>query len=152
MNWEGPALSRFLRGLARHSRLIITDRRGWGCSDRFSPFDIAPLESMTDDLLCVMDAAESERAVVFGTHECGIITSIFAATYPDRTRGLILCDATATYAEAVMGLVQSDHEWERQIQLVRTEWGTPAWGDWEDRPGARLVHSLCPCIHPARAA
>ena len=136
LNWEGPALSRFLRGLARHSRLIITDRRGWGCSDRFSPFDIAPLESMTDDLLCVMDAAESERAVVFGTHECGIITSIFAATYPDRTRGLILCDATATYAEAVMGLVQSDKEWERQIALVRDEWGTAAWGDWSECPGA----------------
>jgi class 3 adenylate cyclase len=130
LNWDGPALSRFLRGLARHARLIITDRRGWGCSDRFSPFDIAPLESMTDDLVCVMEAAGTERAVIFGTHECGIITSIFAATYPDRTRGLILCDATATYAEAVMGLVQSDEEWDRQIGLARNEWGTPAWGDW----------------------
>lgn len=130
LNWEGPALTRFLRGLARHSRLIITDRRGWGCSDRFSPFDIAPLESMTDDLLCVMDAAESERAVVFGTHECGIITSIFAATYPDRTRGLILCDATATYAEAVAGWMADDTEYERQIQVVRDYWGRPGWGEW----------------------
>lgn len=130
LNWDGPALSGFLRGLARHARLIITDRRGWGCSDRFSPFDIAPMESLTDDLLCVMDAAGSERAVIFGTHECGIITSIFAATYPDRTRGLILCDATATYAEAVAGWMADDKEYERQIQLVRDEWGTPTWGDW----------------------
>jgi class 3 adenylate cyclase len=130
LNWESPALSRFLRGLARHARLIITDRRGWGCSDRFSPFDIAPLESLTDDLLCVMDAAESQRAVIFGTHECGIITSIFAATYPDRTRALILVDVTATYAEAVTGRIAGDEEFEQQIQLVRDEWGTPAWGDW----------------------
>jgi class 3 adenylate cyclase/pimeloyl-ACP methyl ester carboxylesterase len=130
LNWEGPALSRFLRGLASHARLIITDRRGWGCSDRFSPFDIAPLESMTDDLLCVMDAAGSERAVIFGTHECGIITSIFAATFPDRTRALILCDATATYVEAVAGWMADDEEYERQIQMVRDDWGTPAWGDW----------------------
>ena len=131
LNWEGPALSRFLRGLARHSRLIITDRRGWGCSDRFSPFDIAPLESMTDDLLCVMDAAESERAVVFGTHECGIITSIFAATYPERTRGLILVDVTGTYAEAVAGWMADDKEYERQIQFARDAWGRPSWGDWK---------------------
>jgi pimeloyl-ACP methyl ester carboxylesterase len=37
LNWDGPALSHFLRDLAGHARLIITDRRGWGCSDRFSP-------------------------------------------------------------------------------------------------------------------
>ena len=134
LNWDGPALSRFLRGLAKHSRLIITDRRGWGCSDRFSPFDIAPLESLTDDLLCVMDAAGTERAVIFGTHECGIITSIFAATHPDRTRGLILVDVTATYAEAVTGRISGDEEFEGEIQTVRDEWGTPAWGDW---PNAR---------------
>ena len=32
MNWESPYLSRFLLGLAARTRLIITDRRGWGCS------------------------------------------------------------------------------------------------------------------------
>jgi hypothetical protein len=30
LNWEGPALRRFLHGLARYARLIVTDRRGWG--------------------------------------------------------------------------------------------------------------------------
>jgi class 3 adenylate cyclase len=98
LNWDGPALGRFLRGLASFSRLIVMDRRGWGCSDRFSPFDVAPLETMTDDLLCVLDAAGSERAVVFGTQECGLNTSLFAATYPERTRGLVLCDALSRYA------------------------------------------------------
>ena len=37
LNWESPRLSRFLRGLAAHARLIVTDRRGWGCSDRSRP-------------------------------------------------------------------------------------------------------------------
>ncbi len=37
VNWESPSLSRFLRGLANHTRLIVTDRRGWGCSERFTP-------------------------------------------------------------------------------------------------------------------
>jgi len=64
MNWESPYLSRFLRGLARHTRLIITDRRGWGCSDRFSPHDIPDIDQLTDDILRVMEAAGSARAGV----------------------------------------------------------------------------------------
>lgn len=110
LNWEGPALSRFLRGLASHARLIITDRRGWGCSDRFSPFDVAPLETMTDDLLCVMGAAGSDRAVIFGSVETGINAPLFAATYPNRTLGLILCDALAVYADAFGVANASDDE------------------------------------------
>jgi class 3 adenylate cyclase len=133
LNWDGPALARFLRGLARNARLIITDRRGWGCSDRFSPFDVAPLETMTDDLLCVMGAAGSERAVIFGTQECGINAALFAATYPERTRGLILCDAFAKYDETVVGGSDDDQEFERQIELVRDGWGTPSWvAHWKD--------------------
>ena len=31
LNWESPYLARFLRGLASHTRLIVCDRRGWGC-------------------------------------------------------------------------------------------------------------------------
>lgn len=133
LNWDGPALSRFLRGLASHARLIIADRRGWGCSDRFSPFDVAPLESMTDDLLCVMDAASSERAVIFGTQECGIITSTFAATYPDRARGLILCDGYAQYEESIESGAHGDAEFEKLVALVRDDWGTAAWvSHWKD--------------------
>ena len=32
LNWESPAMGRFLHGLAAHARLIITDRRGWTTS------------------------------------------------------------------------------------------------------------------------
>ena len=93
LNWESPRLSRFLRGLAKHSRVIITDRRGWGCSDRFAPSDVPPLETFTDDLIVVMDAAGSERAAIFATAQCGVVAALFAATHPDRAAGLILCDA-----------------------------------------------------------
>src|SRR5438876_10625081 len=37
MNWESPYLSRFLRCLAAHARLIVTDRRGWGGAPSASP-------------------------------------------------------------------------------------------------------------------
>ena len=41
-NWESPYLAGLLRALARQARVIVTDRRGFGCSDRFSPTDIPP--------------------------------------------------------------------------------------------------------------
>ena len=59
MNWESPYLAGLLRALGRHARLIIMDRRGFGCSDRFSPTDIPPFEVFTDDILIVMDAVGS---------------------------------------------------------------------------------------------
>jgi pimeloyl-ACP methyl ester carboxylesterase len=58
----GPHLPRFLRGLGQEARVIHTDRRGWGCLTD-SPGDVAPLEEQVDDLVAVMDAAGSERAV-----------------------------------------------------------------------------------------
>jgi pimeloyl-ACP methyl ester carboxylesterase len=98
MNWESPHLARFLRGLAGHARLIVTDRRGWGCSDRFSPSDVPPLETLTPDLLVVMDTAGSERAVILATWDSALVASLFAATYPDRAFALVLCGAMVTYA------------------------------------------------------
>lgn len=64
MNWESPYLSRFLRGLAAHARLIVTDRRGWGCSERFTPRHVPDVDTLTDDILAVMKAARSERASI----------------------------------------------------------------------------------------
>ena len=37
LNWESRHLARFLAGLGQLARVIHTDRRGFGCSDRFSP-------------------------------------------------------------------------------------------------------------------
>ena len=82
VNWESPHLARFLNGLAGLGRLIVMDRRGWGCSDRFSPSDVPPLETLTDDLLVVMDAVGSERAAIFGSFETGPLVMMFAATHP----------------------------------------------------------------------
>jgi pimeloyl-ACP methyl ester carboxylesterase len=59
LNWESPYLSHFLRGLARHARLIVTDRRGWGCSERFSPGYIPEVDTLTDDILAVLQAVGS---------------------------------------------------------------------------------------------
>ena len=43
-----------------------------------------------DDIRAVMDGAGSERALVCGVSEGGPMALMFAATYPERTRGLII--------------------------------------------------------------
>jgi class 3 adenylate cyclase len=100
LNWEHPAFARFAHALARFSRLIITDRHGLGCSERFTPRDIPPIETLVDDLRAVLDEAGSERPAIFATGDCGFIAMPFAATYPDRVRALILHEVAPTWRKS----------------------------------------------------
>jgi len=43
-----------------------------------------------DDVRAVMDAAGCERAALFGISEGGAMCMLFAATYLERTRALVL--------------------------------------------------------------
>jgi len=86
--WEEPGQARFRQGLASFSRLIMFDKRGVGVSDRVAA---APtLEQRMDDVLAVMDAVGSERAVLMGVSEGAPVSVLFAATYPERTQALVL--------------------------------------------------------------
>jgi pimeloyl-ACP methyl ester carboxylesterase len=93
--WEIPEVADFFRRLASFSRLILFDKRGTGMSDRVSSAELPTLEQRMDDVRAVMDAVGSERAVLMGLSEGGPMNLLFAATYPDRTRALILM---STYA------------------------------------------------------
>jgi pimeloyl-ACP methyl ester carboxylesterase len=86
--WEEPRWAHFLDRLASFSRLIVFDMRGVGLSDRGSepPF----LESQMNDMSAVMAAAGSESAVIFGGARGGAMSMLFAATYPERTKALVL--------------------------------------------------------------
>jgi class 3 adenylate cyclase len=135
VNWESPHLARFLRGLATDNRLIVTDRRGWGCSERFTPGHIPDVDTLTDDILSVLKAAGSERATVVATYESAIVASLFAATYPGQTRSLILIDPQVTYLPTdEMPWMPSLARWQEQIQAVRNTWGTPEWWDAPEGP------------------
>ena len=95
--WEEPNLARFLSRLASFSRLILFDKRGMGMSDRVSDVQLPSLETRMDDVRAVMDAAGSERAIVYGVSEGGPMAMLFAATYPARTIALILYGTDADY-------------------------------------------------------
>jgi len=128
LNWESPSLARFLTGLGRHTRVIHTDRRGWGCSDRFSPGDVAPLEVQADDIVAVMDAAGSERAVVFGSWDTTLAAMLFAASYPERCAGLVLADPMVTWlATDATPWMYSVDTWEGVLGDVHEAWGRRAW-------------------------
>ena len=58
-----------------------------------------------DDVRAVMDAAGSERAAIFGYSEGGPMAVLFAATYPERTRALVLY---GTYAKRLRA---ADYPW-----------------------------------------
>ena len=64
--WEEPNLARFLTALSSFSRLILFDKRGVGLSDRVPETQLPSMETRMDDVRAVMDAAGSDRAVVFG--------------------------------------------------------------------------------------
>ena len=67
LDWEWPEKASFLERLGSFCLLIRFDKRGTGLSDR--PTDAATLEERMDDIRAVMDAAGSDRAVVFGHSE-----------------------------------------------------------------------------------
>ena len=86
-NWQYEGYARMLRRLGESFRVIIFDKRGQGMSDRFEG---APtLEERMDDLLAVMQAAGSERAILFASSEGGAMGALFAATHPTRVERLV---------------------------------------------------------------
>lgn len=122
IDWEHPDHARFLERLGSFARLIRFDKRGTGLSDR--GVGLPDLEARMDDVRAVMDAVGSKRAALFGYSEGGPMAVLFAATYPDRTRALVL------YGSYAKRLRSGDYPWaptweERQKEAAELEstWG-----------------------------
>lgn len=121
-------MARFLRRLTSFSRLIMFDKRGTGLSDRVAPDYYPDLETRMIDVLAVLDAVESPRAVIFGLSEGGAMAQMFAATYPERTAALIVCGGTPRSAWAPdFPWGETDDELEAEIADALQRWGTTEW-------------------------
>jgi len=90
VQWEHPAIARFLRRLGSFCRVAVLDKRGTGLSERLSRGEVPPLEQRADDVRAVMDAAGMERATVFGSSEGGSLSVLLAAAHPERVERLVL--------------------------------------------------------------
>lgn len=93
-DWQHPSSARLLERLGSFARLIRFDKRGTGLSDR--AVGLPDFETRMDDVRAVMDAADSDRAALFGYSEGGPLGILFAATYPRRVQALVLY---GTYAK-----------------------------------------------------
>jgi pimeloyl-ACP methyl ester carboxylesterase len=106
MLWEIDEANSWLRALARFARVISMDQRGIGLSDRMT--QMIDLETRVDDVRAVLDAAGSDRPVLYGQGlDGGAICSMFAAMYPERTAGLLLWTGQAS------GIRDADYPWPR---------------------------------------
>ena len=124
--WKHHLFASFLDRLASFSRLILFDKRGTGLSDRVPINELPTLEQRMEDVHAVMDAVGSERAILVGVSEGGAMCSLFAASYPERTLGLVM---VGTYARRIR---DEDYPWapteeqrEAFFELMHREWGGP---------------------------
>lgn len=123
--FKHPKTRASLEGLSEIGRVILFDKRGTGLSDRVREVPIH--EQRMDDLRAVLDACGSERAVLLGFSEGGALAMLYAASFPERVRGLVLCGAFArmTRAPGYPG-GYTDEEMEKLKGYIRGGWGKGA--------------------------
>ena len=147
IDWELPA-SRYVNDrLGSFARVLRFDKRGTGLSDR--NVGLPDLESRMDDVRVVMDAVGSESATLFGYSEGGPLAALFAATYPERVRALVLYGTYAkrrdpdddypwapTWDERVAIAAEFEETWGSNVDLG-TMWPDPdeAEAAWFHRRG-----------------
>jgi pimeloyl-ACP methyl ester carboxylesterase/DNA-binding SARP family transcriptional activator len=120
--WTHPRVADFFRRLAGFSRLILFDKRGTGLSDRVTT--MPDLRQRMDDVRAVMVGAGSSEAFVMGVSEGGPMSALFAATFPERTKGLVIYGGYARRTWA------PDYPWaakpearERFFRDIEQNWG-----------------------------
>jgi class 3 adenylate cyclase/pimeloyl-ACP methyl ester carboxylesterase len=114
--WESRHWRDFYEELARSFRLILFDKRGTGLSDHGGQF--AALETRMEDLHAVLDAAGSSSTVLLASHEGCSMAALYAATYPERTRALIL------FHPIVYEPGGRSEYWRARVAELRERWGT----------------------------
>lgn len=123
--WEFPPLGPMFTALGGVARCVVFDKRGTGLSDRTLGF--GSLEERAEDIRAVMDAAEVERATLFGYSESAALALVFAAAHPRRVDGLVLY---SSYAR-LLGAPDNPDGLPPQlvdafVERIRSDWGTGA--------------------------
>jgi class 3 adenylate cyclase len=120
-----PVRSLFFERVSSFATVVSYDQRGTGLSDPVSLADQPTLEGWTDDLHAVVTAAGLEDVVLVAPGPAGLVAVLYAATRPERTRGLILINSAAAIARSKdydAGL--TPEEYERLIAWVEHDWGS----------------------------
>ena len=143
-SFDDPAspFAMLAKQLSHVARLVVWDMRGGGLSDAAT--HVPPLTERVEDLRSVMDAADVESATMFGFSEGGAVSALFAATYPERVRSLVLFGTAARFSQALpdfpWGLTPA--EVAARAAEIDDKWGSGALsdvflGEAADTPGMR---------------
>ncbi|WP_236516431.1 alpha/beta fold hydrolase [Sandaracinus amylolyticus] len=126
--WQHPSSAAWQRGLSSIARLVSIDRRGCGLSER-AP-ESYELDAQVDDVLAVLDAVSSRRAVIVGTGDAAAIALRAAAKAGERVAGAVIVGGALRLGDAL-----SSEVIEERVQTVRAGWG-----------GAVLAELLAPSL------
>ena len=120
--WDQPLFVGHVEGLASFARVILFDKRGSGLSDPVS--ELPTLEARMDDVRAVLDALGSDRVVLWAGQEGTRLAVLFAATYPERTRALVMYDPSARGLWAPdYPWARTEEEWAVELREVAEQWG-----------------------------
>lgn len=120
---ESPLIQRFIERLTDFGRVVLMDRRGLGMSDPAAPE--VPLEAEIADVLAVLDAIDSDRAVMLGYAAGGPLCVQTAVAHPERVSGLVLYACMyRTLADEGYEWAQTDEERDEQAEDILGRWGT----------------------------
>lgn len=122
--WALPEAALPYEELAASCRLILFDRLGTGSSDPIPIDSLPPLESRWSEIEAVMDAAKSDRAVLFGQQDGGPPAMYGAATAPGRVLGLIVFHSPAKFVRSDDYPVGMDPAGFSDWQSMMDDWDT----------------------------
>jgi DNA-binding SARP family transcriptional activator/pimeloyl-ACP methyl ester carboxylesterase len=123
--WEDSRCRAWITAVSRMGRLILFDRRGMGLSDRVGARPT--VEATAQDILAVMNAANSRRALLVGASEGGPGCIRFSVDHPDRLIGLVLWGSLAKGSRAPdypFALTAAQYDLWKQRLIA--SWGGPA--------------------------
>lgn len=116
--WDGAPVNRWLTRVGQMARVAMFDKRGTGLSDPVR--ELPGMDQRMDDVRAVMDAAQFDKAVIMGVSEGGSLASLFAASYPERSQGLILYGAFAKFTS----WFPTPESLQELFDYIETDWGT----------------------------
>ncbi|MFD0861574.1 alpha/beta fold hydrolase [Sungkyunkwania multivorans] len=121
--WACPELVDFFKELGKVARVVLFDKRGTGLSDRV--VELSTLEERMEDIKAVMDAINSEKAILFGHSEGGSVSAMFSATYPNRVIALIAFGifAKRRYSPEYPW-APTDEERQKVYDMIENNWGS----------------------------
>ncbi len=120
-SWRDDGYVAVMRRLGQNFRVILFDKLGQGMSDSFE--GVPTLERRMDDVRAVMQAVDSQRAILFAQSEGGSMACLFTATYPALVERLVLYGSMARFTQAPDYPYMPPLEW--ILGTIGKSWGTP---------------------------